>query len=160
MLSDNILLTSLWLLPFAGSLAVLAVPKNSEKLIKWLALGVCLGTFALTLVLFKSYLTPNESGLSPASSSLADRVLNNIVTTSLDGSDGDAVELAVTGHDGRNDLVVRLPWIPAFNIQYYLGVDGISLSLLVLAGFVAVLACLASFPIEKSPAVTLNSPST
>lgn len=150
MLSDNILLTSLWLLPFAGSLAVLAVPKSSEKLIKWLALGVCLGTFALTLVLFISYLTPNESGLSPASSSLADRVLNNVVTTGMDGSDSESFEIAKGGRDGRNDLVVRLPWIPSFNIQYYLGVDGISLSLLVLAGFVAVLACLASFPIEKS----------
>lgn len=150
MLSDNILLTALWLLPFAGSLAVLAVPKKSECLIKWLALGVCIGTFLLTLVLFNSYLTPNQSGLSPASTSLADRVLNNVIRTGLDGSDGEAVEVLQGGRDGRNDLVVRLPWIPAFNIQYYLGVDGISLSLLVLAGFVAVLACLASFPIEKS----------
>ena len=35
---------------------------------------------------------------------------------------------------GESDLVVRAPWIPYFNIQYYLGVDGISLSLVVLTG--------------------------
>ena len=32
----------------------------------------------------------------------------------------------------QGDLVVRRAWIPYFNIQYYLGVDGISLSLVVL----------------------------
>ena len=32
----------------------------------------------------------------------------------------------------EGDLVVRRAWIPYFNIQYYLGVDGISLSLVVL----------------------------
>ncbi len=150
MLSDNILLTSLWLLPFAGSLAVLAVPKNLERLIKWLALGVCTGTFALTLITLLLYILPGESGVSPSSNPLSDRVLNNIIRKAGDGSDFMAIELEGSGHDGRNDLVVRLPWIPSFNIQYYLGIDGISLSLLVLAGFVAVLSCLASFPIEKS----------
>ena len=50
---------------------------------------------------------------------------------------------------GPGDLIVRQPWIPQFNIQYYLGLDGISLSLILLTGLVSVLACLASFSIEK-----------
>src|SRR5262249_49733401 len=50
---------------------------------------------------------------------------------------------------GESDLVVRRPWIPYFRIQYYLGVDGISLSLVVLTGLVSVLACLASWNINK-----------
>ena len=45
--------------------------------------------------------------------------------------------------------MVRRAWIPYFNIQYYLGVDGISLSLVVLTGLVSVLACLASWNIDK-----------
>ncbi len=49
----------------------------------------------------------------------------------------------------EGDLVVRRAWIPYFNIQYYLGVDGISLSLVVLTGLVSVLACLASWNIDK-----------
>lgn len=150
MLSDTILLTGLWLLPFIGSLAVLAVPKASERLIKWLALGVCIGTFALTLVAFLRYLAPNEAGMVPASATLSDRALNNIITRTPDGQDSTGLEVIGNGRDGRNDLVVRLPWIPSFNIQYFLGLDGISLSLVVLSGLVAVLACLASFPIEKS----------
>ena len=49
----------------------------------------------------------------------------------------------------RRDLVVRRAWIPYFNIQYYLGLDGISLSLVVLTGLISVLACLASWNITK-----------
>ncbi len=45
--------------------------------------------------------------------------------------------------------MVRKAWIPAFNIQYYLGLDGISLSLVLLTAFVSVLASLASWTIEK-----------
>ena len=37
----------------------------------------------------------------------------------------------------------------SFNIQYYLGLDGISLSLILLTGLVSTLACLASFSIDK-----------
>ncbi len=48
-----------------------------------------------------------------------------------------------------SDLIVRRPWIPSFNIEYYLGLDGISLSLVVLTGLVSVLACLASWNIDK-----------
>ena len=65
----------------------------------------------------------------------------------MSDSSGDAVEADESG--GESDLVVRRAWIPYFNIQYYLGLDGISLSLVVLTGFVAVLACLASWNIEK-----------
>jgi NADH-quinone oxidoreductase subunit M len=50
---------------------------------------------------------------------------------------------------GVNDLVVRQTWIPYFNIQYYLGLDGISLSLVLLTAFVTFLACLASWNIDK-----------
>ena len=39
----------------------------------------------------------------------------------------------------------RHPWIPAFGIQYFVGVDGISLFLLVLTGFLTPLALLSSW---------------
>jgi NADH-quinone oxidoreductase subunit M len=45
----------------------------------------------------------------------------------------------------------RFAWIPAFGIYYYLGVDGISLLLIVLTGFLTPLALLSSWEsIEKS----------
>ena len=41
------------------------------------------------------------------------------------------------------------PWIPAFGINYHLGVDGISLPLVVLTSFLSVLAMWTSWPIQK-----------
>ncbi len=42
------------------------------------------------------------------------------------------------------------PWIPSFNIQYYMGVDGISFPLIVLTTFLCVLSMGASWPINKN----------
>ena len=39
----------------------------------------------------------------------------------------------------------RLSWIPAFGIEYYLGIDGISLMLIVLTGFLTPIALLSSW---------------
>lgn len=46
-------------------------------------------------------------------------------------------------------VVVRLPWIPAFGVEYFLGVDGISLPLVLLTSFLSVLAMLASWTIQR-----------
>jgi len=45
--------------------------------------------------------------------------------------------------------IVKKPWIPAFNIEYLLGVDGISMPLVVLTTFLSMLAAAASWPITK-----------
>jgi NADH-quinone oxidoreductase subunit M len=42
-------------------------------------------------------------------------------------------------------FVERLPWIPAFGIEYYLGIDGLSLMLIVLTGFLTPIALLTSW---------------
>ena len=39
-------------------------------------------------------------------------------------------------------FIERVPWIPAFGIEYYVGIDGLSLMLLVLTGFLTPLALL------------------
>ena len=46
---------------------------------------------------------------------------------------------------GEFQFVERHAWIPAFGIEYYVGVDGISLLLLVLTGFLTPLALLGSW---------------
>ena len=42
-------------------------------------------------------------------------------------------------------FVERIAWIPAFGIDYYVGVDGISLLLVVLTGFLTPIALLSSW---------------
>lgn len=45
-------------------------------------------------------------------------------------------------------VVGPLDWIPSLNIQYYLGVDGISVPMLALTGLLSVLSLIASFSIK------------
>src|SRR5271166_3833695 len=138
-MSDNLLLTSLWLLPLIGMVGVLAVPRRSEAAIKYLALAATIITFVVTLIALGLYV-----GDGPSSAPLQDRVIHNVLQ-----KDGSGALTIADESAGEGDLVVRREWIPYFNIQYYLGLDGISLSLVVLTGLVSVLACLASWNIEK-----------
>ncbi|MGA2035949.1 MAG: NADH-quinone oxidoreductase subunit M [Thermoguttaceae bacterium] len=52
---------------------------------------------------------------------------------------------------GRPDVqhVVHRPWIPAFGIEYFLGVDGISFPLVILTSFLSLLSMAASWPIQR-----------
>jgi len=61
--------------------------------------------------------------------------------------DGNPARFAL-GREGIQQ-VVRLPWIPSFKIDYFLGLDGISLPLVLLTSFLSVLAMAASWPIAK-----------
>ncbi len=160
-MSDTVLLSSLWLLPVIGLVVVLAVPKRNEAAIKWISLASMLATFLVTLVMLGNYLAVDEQGNhGKAWKSLSDRAKNNTVTASIKNESltknntvavSAEIESFTTDEpaEGQNDLVARLPWIPSFHIQYYVGVDGISLSLIVLTGLVSVLACLASWNIDK-----------
>ena len=54
------------------------------------------------------------------------------------------------GASSEFQFVERVPWIPAFGIDYYIGVDGISLWLVVLTGFLTPISLLSSWEsIEK-----------
>src|SRR5262245_32197058 len=46
-------------------------------------------------------------------------------------------------------FVEKVDWVPAFRIQYFLGVDGLSLPLLVLTTLLSLLAIIASFHIQE-----------
>ncbi len=46
-------------------------------------------------------------------------------------------------------MTVEIPWIPSWNVYYRLGVDGISLPLVLLTGLVSMLAAVASWSINK-----------
>ena len=141
-MSDDLLLSLLWFVPLAGCLIVLLIPKRAELAIKGFSLGVTLVTFALTLVAFSAYVAPGSAAATP----LSQRAENNALSAST--IPGASIASTETGA-ALNDLVVRHAWIPDFNIQYYLGLDGISLSLIILTGLVSVLSCLASWNIEK-----------
>src|SRR5574341_763364 len=49
---------------------------------------------------------------------------------------------------GEMQLVERLPWIPAYGIDYFVGVDGLSLFLVLLTTFLGAIVILASWTIR------------
>ncbi len=141
-MSDDLLLTLLWLLPALGALFVLFIPRRAETAIKGVSLAVTLVTFALTLMAYSTYVAPDERASAPLDVRAANNVLN-------EPAEGETLPQSDEGEKGTYDLVARRAWIPYFNIQYFIGLDGISLSLVLLTGLVSVLACLASWNIDK-----------
>jgi NADH-quinone oxidoreductase subunit M len=103
----------------AAFLSLPVIPKAREEMIRWITLATLAVVFVLSLWLA----VPQLFGpVGPAQFSV-----------------------------GRPEMqaVVKLPWIQAFGIEYLLGVDGISLPLVVLTTFLSLLAAAASWPITK-----------
>ena len=59
--------------------------------------------------------------------------------------------MAVFARQGGMQTVIKAPWIPALGIEYFLGADGISLTLVLLTGLAAVVGILFSWNIEDRP---------
>lgn len=52
-------------------------------------------------------------------------------------------------------FVERGPWIPSFNVEYYIGIDGISMPLIVLTTFMTVLVVIAGWDVVIKPSYYL-----
>jgi NADH-quinone oxidoreductase subunit M len=57
--------------------------------------------------------------------------------------------LHFNGSQSEFQMVEKFDWIPAFHVRYFLGVDGLSLPLLVLTTLLSLLAIIASFHISE-----------
>src|SRR4051812_10815386 len=99
--------------------AVLTLLMRTRDNVRWMALATTLVTFVLSLLLFATF---------------------------------DWHKTGLYGYDtagGTVQMVQQVPWIPAFNINYKVGIDGLSFPLVLLSTGICVLACIASWNIEK-----------
>lgn len=104
----NWLLTIVTFLPLVGVAAILLLKplkRDSDTLIKQIAVLTAVATFIGTLVILTRFNT-GEAGLQ---------------------------------------LVDQAPWIPSWGIQYYLGVDGLSILMVLLTSFISMLAIASSW---------------
>ena len=99
--------------------ALLVLLAPNRDAVRWTALGTTLVTFAASLLLLATFDWHAGSGYRYV-------------------SEGGIVQ-----------MVQRVPWIAAFNIEYLVGIDGLSFPLVLLSTFICVLACIASWNIEK-----------
>ena len=119
------LLTLLIFLPTAGAVVTLFVRHRDAA--RWSALAFTLVTFALSLVLLLTFHWKSDNG-APAAYAYGD---------------------GASGSFGVVQMVQEVDWIPAFNIKYRVGIDGLSFPLVLLTTFISVLAAVASWNIRK-----------
>lgn len=118
------LLSLLVFLPLVATLLILVLPSNLKQAYKYIALGITLVQFVLTGILYLEF---------------------------------DQAAVGINAVEGYQ-FVEQIPWIRLalgdlgqLEIDYFLGVDGISLPLLALSTFVMLMAIGASWNTSKSP---------
>src|SRR4051812_42808365 len=99
--------------------AVLTLLGKSRDAVRWTALGTTILTFLPSLLLFATF----------------------------DWHKGEGYKYEQDG--GTVQMVQAARWIPSFNIDYRVGIDGLSFPLVILSTFICVLACIASWNIPK-----------
>jgi len=114
-------------LPALGALILMFFPARAERSIRRTTLGVTLVVFLLTLRL-----------VLPGSNSGSQNPLEQVIH-----------DVRFTAGEPGYQHAFAVPWISSFHIDYFLGIDGISLPLVLLTSFLSVLAAGASWSVTK-----------
>ncbi len=101
-----------------GAIACLVLPRELTRVV---ALFACIIAFGLSLLLIPPFLAGGDAQ--------------------------SAVEVFGHAYGQKLHFVERIPWITgnSFTVEYFLGLDGLNMPLVVLTTFVSLLACLASW---------------
>lgn len=151
--SDLWWMTTLIFAPTVFALLIMFVPKGREEVMRWLALFGSAVSLAASIVMLIGYLDlPGVA--APASSAAANYSSLEARADAAAAASGIQTDAATGARKGArpaaaDDWLARVPWIRQFNIEYFLGVDGISVALVVLTTFLSFLALVASWKIEK-----------
>jgi NADH-quinone oxidoreductase subunit M len=135
-------------LPLACALVLFVIPGRWREMLRWWALIATCATLTLAACRLVDYYSLLES--------YSDRNIANMYhpATRLDARSekqiADANHLPLPKPYRSDDMLTRRPWITALNVDFALGIDGVNLSLILLTGFVMVLAVAASWKIEEN----------
>ncbi|HEY1186986.1 MAG TPA: NADH-quinone oxidoreductase subunit M, partial [Gemmata sp.] len=143
--SDLTWLSLLVFLPALCAAGLLVFPSKWTEGMRWWAIFGAAGTLALALCVVVGYYNLLDRHLD------ANGMPRHSVHTRLDNradkASSDAAQPIPKKLD-PNDWIARRSWIGPFDVQYALGVDGLSLPLVVLTALVTLLAIVASWKIE------------
>jgi NADH-quinone oxidoreductase subunit M len=145
--TDLIWLSLLLFLPAACALGLLAFPATWTEAMKWWAVFGTAGTLAVSLCVVVGYYTLLDSHLD--ANGMPRQSVHTRLDARADQAASDEAQPIPKVLQSR-DWVARRAWIRVFDIQYALGVDGISLSLVVLTAIVTLLAVVASWRLQES----------
>jgi NADH-quinone oxidoreductase subunit M len=139
---DLILMSLVIFVPTVFALALLFFPRRSEEYMRWWSLLGTAVTLVLSLWIFIDYLAMLDSRRDPSGRPSAE-------TSLLARHERAAAQAGKAGPRESDDWLTRFPWISRFNIDYYLGIDGISMPLILLTTVISLLAMLASWNIDR-----------
>ncbi|HMP01336.1 MAG TPA: NADH-quinone oxidoreductase subunit M [Gemmatales bacterium] len=136
---DGLIMSGLIFVPALFAVLLLLIPKGKDEAMRWLTLTGTVVTFILSLMLFVDFLNMHQYHQAREADSFL-------------GARADAAMRAAAANEPAQsrDLICRIPWIDRFGIEYFLGVDGLSMSLILLTTLLAVLSFIVSWKIEKA----------
>jgi NADH-quinone oxidoreductase subunit M len=142
---DLIWMSAVIFVPTVFALGLLFFPRGTEEWMRWWSLLGTAVTLVVSLCLFINYqrMLDFHSGNTRESTLLKRHDFAEKAYWSTDPKQKSM------GVRAGQDQLGRLPWISRFNIDYYLGVDGISMPLILLTTLLSFLAMIASWNIEK-----------
>jgi NADH-quinone oxidoreductase subunit M len=131
---DLVMMSLVIFVPSLTALVLLFVPPGKDEWMRWITLFGTAVTLVLSIMMFNDY-----------RADVPERYLSDPQRGSLTSRD----EATINTHKS-DDWVARRPWIQRFNIEYFLGVDGISMPLVLLTTVISFLAMIASWPYKSS----------
>jgi NADH-quinone oxidoreductase subunit M len=147
--NDMLMMTLCIFIPSVFAFALVLFPKGSEEYMRWWSLIGTAVTFVVSTFVFVDF---NQMLDTHTDTEMAKAGLHrpDAARTSLAGRHtADAANDAAEKAKDEKDLHSRYPWISRFNIDYYLGVDGISMPMILLTTVLFFVSMIASWGIEK-----------
>lgn len=117
-------LTLITFLPILGMIAVLALPNTSEKLMKYITIGVSAGQVVLAGIMWSLF----DFSLPGISNESSLQFVEKFTWINIQGGS----------------------WIGTIKIDYFLGLDGLSMPMVILSAIVTLIAGISSWNIDKS----------
>src|SRR5260370_3111154 len=122
--TDLVLMSLVIFIPSLAALLLLFVPKGQEEWMRWISLFGTAITLVASIVMFIDY-RAEVTGLHSAEPE------NGTLSARANYADLHRYDVKQEGLS-NTDWVARRPWVERFRIDYYLGADGISMSLVLL----------------------------
>ena len=144
---DLILMSLVIFVPSIFALGLLFFPRGSDEAMRWWSLAGTALTLGLSLCAFINFKQEIvDRNLRPANEAVQGRA-SMLLESRVNGAGN---REAVGSQPPRgDDWVSRNPWIAPFNIDYFLGADGISMALVLMTTVLSFLAMIASWNITK-----------
>jgi NADH-quinone oxidoreductase subunit M len=136
---DFLLMTGIIFVPTIFALALVFFPRGSDESMRWWALfgtALTLGLSLWAFILFYGHVSDANSRNNPGETTLEKR---------WEGLQRKSLNQPHASYDWMS----KYEWIKQFRINYYLGVDGISMALVLLTTALSFLAMIASWKIDR-----------